>query len=115
MDFLIKIFFSAFLIALASEIAKRNSFLAALIIALPLTSVFSLIWLWRETADVSRVSALSMSVFWLVLPTLPFFVLLPQLLRLQWNFYAALFASLSFSIASSLLLMQVLKRFGVQL
>lgn len=113
--FLAKTLFSALVIALVSEIAKRSSFWAALLIALPLTTVLSLIWLWRETGDVAKVTQLSMGVFWLVLPTLLFFVLLPVLLRAQWGFYAALSASLAASTIAGVLLTLILKRFGITL
>lgn len=113
--FLAKTLFSALLIALVSEIAKRSSFWAALLIALPLTSVLALVWLWRETGDVLKVSQLATSVFWLVLPTLLFFLLLPALLKAQWNFYAALAASLSVSTVAGVLLAHILKRYGVTL
>jgi len=45
-----------------------------------------MIWLWRDTGDSERIAALSQGTFFLVLPTLPFFLVLPALLRQEWRF-----------------------------
>lgn len=113
--FLVKTLFSALLIALVSELAKRSTLLGALMVAVPLTSVLSLVWLWRETGDAARVAALSTGIFWMVLPTLPLFLVLPTLLKAQWPFYAALLASLAVSVFAGLATVQLLKRFDVTL
>jgi hypothetical protein len=80
------------LIALASEVARRSSFWGALILSLPLVSIPSILWLWRDTGDSERVAALAQGTFWLVLPTLPFFLALPLLLRQGLGFWHAMTA-----------------------
>jgi hypothetical protein len=77
--FLIKTFISALIIALASEIAKRSTFWGALLVSLPTMSILTMIWLYIETKDVDKISSLSWNILWLVLPTLPFFVIVPIL------------------------------------
>jgi hypothetical protein len=89
-QFLLKTLVSALLIAAASELARRSTLFAALIISLPLTSLLALAWLWRDTHDVQRVAALSNDILWLVLPSLLLFIALPLLLRLGFGFWAAL-------------------------
>ncbi|MBN2870061.1 MAG: DUF3147 family protein, partial [Campylobacterales bacterium] len=66
--YLAKIAITTVLIVLISEIAKRSSFWAAVLASLPLVSVLAMIWLYVDTKDVAKVSALSTGVFWLVLP-----------------------------------------------
>jgi len=53
-------------------------------------AVVAFIWLYRETGDTEKVAALSADIFWLVLPSLVLFVLLPVLLRHGWNFWTSL-------------------------
>lgn len=89
-QFLIKILISALLVAAVSEVARRSSLLGALLASLPVTSLLAFIWLYRETGDTEKVAALSADIFWLVLPSLVLFVLLPVLLRQGWNFWASL-------------------------
>lgn len=57
--------------------------MAGLIAALPFMSLLALTWTFLDTRDPGRVSRLSLDIFWMVLPTLPFFLLLPLLLRLK--------------------------------
>ena len=84
----LKIVVSALLIAAASELAKRNSILAALLISLPVTSILALSWGYVEGTSSADLAKLSMGIFWLVLPSLVFFPLLSRLLYggiLYWN------------------------------
>ena len=86
----LKTLISAVIIAAISEIAKRSPAFAALIASLPLVSVLGMLWIYQETSDVERIAAHAESTFWLVLPSLPMFLLLPALLRQGIGFYPAL-------------------------
>ena len=81
MYFLTKTLISALLIALISEIAKRYTWFAAILASLPITSILAMIWLYRDTKDAQRVANLSYGVFWMVVPSLAFFLILPILLK----------------------------------
>ena len=77
--FLLKVAISAVVVALASELAKRDSFWGALLVALPLTSILSISWLYAETHDNDLVTRLARDIFLLVPGSLLFF--LPFLLE----------------------------------
>ena len=113
--YLVKILISGAIIALASEIARRSPALGAIIISLPLISVLSMIWLWRDTADTDQIAQLSGATFWFVLPTLPMFLLLPWLLKQDFGFWLALGISCLFTSALYLCMVFVLSRFGISL
>jgi len=81
MHFLFKTLISALLIAAISEIAKRFTWFAATLASLPITSILAMIWLYYDTKDAQRVATLSYGVFWMVVPSLAFFLLLPLLLK----------------------------------
>ena len=87
---IIKTILTAVIIVGISEIGKRYTTFAALLAALPLTSLLAMIWLYSDTKDVERIADLSISIFWLVLPTLLFFLVLPWLLRQQYNFWLSI-------------------------
>lgn len=110
----IKILLSAFVIVAVSEIAKRSSMLGALLASLPLTSVLAFVWLYLDTGDVQKVSALSSDIFWLVLPTLPMFLLLPLLLKMGWGFWPSLAAVILVTAAGYGLMLLAFKQFSVQ-
>jgi len=77
--FLVKVLVSALVIALASELAKRDSFWGALLVALPLTSILAISWLYAETRDNALVTRFARDIFLLVPGSLLFF--LPFLLE----------------------------------
>ena len=87
---LVKVLISAVIIATVSEIAKRSPAFAALIASLPLISVLGMLWIYQETSDVERIASHAEATFWLVLPSLPMFLLLPAMLRHGFGFYLAL-------------------------
>lgn len=78
---IVKAAVSGVLIAVASEAARRSTFVGALIVSLPLISILSLAWLYWDTSNSGKVADLSWSILWLVVPSLAFFVALPLLIR----------------------------------
>ncbi|MEC4748838.1 DUF3147 family protein [Methylomicrobium sp. Wu6] len=95
-----------------SEIAKRNTLWAALVASLPLTSLLAFVWLYADTADSGRIAALSLDIFWLVLPSLALFLLLPFLLRLGWGFWISLGISCLVTATLYLIMIWIGGRFG---
>jgi hypothetical protein len=106
---------SGIIIAAASELARRSPAYGALILSLPLISILSMIWLWRDTGDSERIAALAQGTFWLVLPTLPLFLVLPWLLRMDIAFWLALAASCLLTVGLYLLTVWLLPKFGISL
>ena len=87
---IVKALISGVIIVAASELAKRNLAMGALLCALPLTSLMVLSWTWVETADTARISALSISILAYTIPSLVLFVALPLLLRTGAGFWLSL-------------------------
>lgn len=90
MQFLIKTLVSALMIAGISEVAKRSSIFGALIASLPLTSLLAFIWLYYDTQNNQKIIDLSYGIFWLVIPSLALFLILPLLLKSGVRFWWAL-------------------------
>jgi len=97
--YIAKLMLSAGIIVIVSEVAKVNAGLGALIKSLPLISILAMIWLYVDTQDTGRIAELSVSTFWLVLPTLPMFLVLPALLKSGMGFYASLGISIGVMLA----------------
>lgn len=113
--YVLKVFVSALVIVAITEIAKRSSGFAALVASLPLTSLLAFIWLHMEGAAPGEIAGLSRQIFWLVLPSLVLFVLLPVLLRQGLNFWLSLGLSAAATAGCYLALLPLLRRLGVQL
>jgi hypothetical protein len=112
---IVKTAVSGLIIAPASEVARRSPGWGALILSLPLISILSMIWLWRDTGDSERIAALAQGTFWLVLPTLPFFLALPAMLRHGVGFWPAMTVACHMTVALYLLAVWLLPKFGVSL
>jgi hypothetical protein len=98
-QYVIKVLLSAVIIVAVSEFSKRSSLIGGTMASLPLVSFLAMLWLYSDTRDAGKVAALSTSIFWLVLPSLVFFLALPPLLlKLKLNFY------LGFGLATVLML-----------
>ncbi len=72
--FVAKVLVSALAIAAASEVAKRSPFWGALLVALPLTSVLAMSWLYAETRDNALLTQFARDIFVLVPVSLVFFL-----------------------------------------
>jgi hypothetical protein len=109
----IKAALSGVIIAIVSEVAQRRPALGALIVSLPLVSILAIVWLWRNTGDVARIAAHAEATFWLVLPTLPMFLVFPALLRGGVGFWVALALSCLLTIMLYACAVWLLPRLGI--
>jgi hypothetical protein len=111
----IKAGLSGLIIAIVSEVAKRNPGWGALIVSLPLVSILAMIWLWHDTHDPRRLADHAGATFWFVLPSLPMFLLIPALLRSGWPFWAALGLGCMLTIILYALMTVIGPRFGLKI
>ncbi|MFZ2891374.1 DUF3147 family protein [Sulfuricurvum sp.] len=115
MYYIMKVAITTILIVLISEIAKRSSFWGAVLASIPLISVLAMIWLYVDTKDIDKISALSTGVFWLVLPSLALFVTLPILLKQGVGFYLSLMVSLIVTVVCYWGMVSILNHYGIKL
>ena len=111
--FVFKIALSAIVIAVISEISKRYSLTGGILASLPIVSVLAIIWLYVDTGSAEKVSKLSTSIFWMVLPSLTLFIMLPLLLKNKVPFYGALIISSIIMVVFYYLMILILKKFGI--
>ncbi len=114
MYLLFKYGITAALVVVISEAAKRSDRLGAIIAALPLVTVLTLIWLHLEHQPTSKIANHAYYTFWYVIPTLPMFLFFPWAIQ-RWGFWPALMASAVLTALSFLGFAYVLKRFAIQL
>lgn len=111
----LKVFVSAVLIVGISELAKRSSGMAALLAAIPVTSLLAFVWLHLEVTPPGDIADLSIQIFWMVIPSLLLFLLLPLMLRQGWNFWLSLALSMMATAGLYITLLPLLRRMGVQI
>jgi len=106
---------SVAVIVSVSEVSRRSPGIGGLIAALPFTSIMAMTWLYLDTKDSGKVGALSMSIFWFVLPSLLFLLLIPLLMgRFKLGFPLTMALACVFLIASSAGMFKLLSLAGVK-
>jgi len=111
----IKAAISGMIVAAVSEIARRYPGWGGLVASLPLTSLLAMVWLFRDTRDVERVAELSIGTFWFLLPSIPLFVVLPQLIRAGLGFWASMAIVVAGTLALYALMFWAAPRLGLKL
>jgi len=114
MYFILKAALSGVLIAVISEVARRYPGFGGLIASLPLISLMAIIWLWRDTdGDILQVAAHARATLWYVIPSLPFFLILPGLMEKGLNFWLSLLTASLITICLYLAAVWLASRLGI--
>lgn len=115
MRYALEVGLAALIVVAVKELAQRSTLFGALVASLPLTSLLAFVGLWLASAERERIAQLSTSIFWLVLPSLPLFLVFPYLLRRGLGFVPSLALACALTAGCYALLVRVLGRFGVAL
>ena len=94
---LTKLFVTAGLIVLISEIAKRSEKFGGMIAALPLTTLLVIFWMHFEGAPENKIANHITYTLFFIAPTLPMFFLFPWLIG-KFGFFAAATGSIVLTI-----------------
>jgi len=111
----IKVILTSLLVVGASEAAKRNFLIGAVLASLPLTSLLAMTWLYVDTGDTAKVASLATGIFWMVLPSLLLLLVLPWLLHRGWGFAPSLLVSIAITTAGYLAMLAVLQQLGIEI
>ena len=110
---LLKALVSGVLVAAASEIARRNPGWGGLVASLPLVSLLTMLWLWRDTGDAARIADLALSSTAFVIASLPAFVALVVLLRRGMAIPWAMLAFVAVGFAGYLAMIWLGRKWGL--
>jgi hypothetical protein len=111
--YIIKVLLSSVTIVAITEISKRNTTLGSILASVPLVSLLAFIWLYIDTKDTTKIAELSQGIFWLVIPSLLFFILFPLLLKKNVDFWLSLGMSLSIMVVGYFVMLFILKKVGI--
>jgi hypothetical protein len=112
---LFKVLITAILVIAISELGKRSTLAGALLASLPLMSLLALVWLYRDTGDALRAAQMARGIFWLVLPSLLFFLVFPFGIKIGWGFWPAMGAGIVATIVAYIGLLAIDRNFELQL
>lgn len=88
--FIVKALVTGVVVALIAGLSRRYELLAATLASLPLVSILAFVWIYLESRDTRKLIGMSHDIFWLVLPSLVFFLLFPALLKHDMVFWPAM-------------------------
>ena len=113
-NILVKCLITSGIVVVVSEVAKRSGRMGALVGALPLVSILTMLWLYHDRQPAQRISEYAGYTLWYVVPTLPFFLLFP-VLNTRFGFWIALGLGILSIFAAFLITAAVCRRFGIEL
>ena len=114
-QYALKILLSAVVLVTVAELAKRSSFLAAVLASLPLASLLAFTWIYIDSGNTQQIATLSHGIFWLVLPSLVLFITLPLLLRSGVHFWLSLFIACLATAIAYFGMIKLLESFGIRI
>ncbi len=113
--YIAKVLLSSVVLVAISEISKRSTTIGSILASVPLVSLLAFVWLYIDTKDTTKIAELSQGIFWLVIPSLIFFILFPVLLKKQVDFWLSMGISLTIMVIGYFIMLFVLKRFGINI
>ncbi len=113
--YIIKVLLSSVIIVAISEISKRSTLMGSIIASVPLVSLLAFIWMYIDTKDTVKIAELSQGIFWLVIPSLLFFILFPVLLKRNVEFWLSLGISLTLMVIGYFVMLFILKKAGINI
>lgn len=108
MAYLIKIIVATLVIVLVTELSKKDTKLAALLLALPIISFTAYTMIWFESKDVDRIAKLANENFIYVLPVMPVLPLFSWLLKHGFGYFTSMIMVIIIMIILFYLLQKVL-------
>ena len=90
MAYFIKIVIATLVIVLVTELSKKDTKLAALLLALPIISFTAYTMIWFESKDTERIAQLANENFIYVLPVMPALPIFSWLLRHGYGYFTSM-------------------------
>ena len=113
--YILKVLLSSVTIVAISEISKRSTTLGSIVASIPLVSLLAFVWMYIDTKDTVKIAELSTGIFWLVIPSLIFFILFPLFLKKNVDFWLSLGISLTVMVIGYFVMLFILKKVGINI
>lgn len=115
MSVVIKAVLTAAFIVAVSEIAKRSTLIASLMVALPMATILTVANIYIGDGDAARATRFATTTLFLVPPGLSFFIVLILAQKAGLHFWPSFGLSLIATAASCWAFIYLARRFGIAL
>ena len=113
--FIIKVLITSILIAVISEVGKRNSLMAAIYASLPMITLLAMVWLYLDSSDVQKAASLSWNVLIAIVPGCVFLIAFPLLVKFGLNFWISMLISIILTTIAYWAYFAIIRHFGINL
>ena len=107
MAYFIKILIAVLVIVFVTELSKKDTKLAALLLALPIISLTAYTMVWFESKDTEKIAKLAHENFIYVLPVMPVLPLLSWMLKQGCKYFTSLSMVIIFMVILFYLLQKI--------
>ena len=108
MVYLIKIIIAVLVIVLVTEVSKKDTKIAALLLALPIISFTAYTIIWFESKDTEKIAKLANENYIYVLPVLPILPLFSWMLKNGFGYFTSMVMVIILMIILFYLLQKIL-------
>lgn len=98
-----------------TELAKKNAYASAAIIAFPVMTAFAMALLYIDTGEAAQSYKLGFTTFWLIIASLSFFLFLFITRQIGMGFWVSFSSSIVVTMLSIVGITVLLKQFGIDL
>jgi ABC-type multidrug transport system permease subunit len=108
MTYFIKIIIATLVIVLVTELSKKDTKIAALLLALPIISFTAYTMIWFESKDTDKIAKLANENFIYVLPVMPALPLFSWLLKNHYGYFTSMIVVIFIMIILFYLLQKIM-------
>lgn len=112
--YITKLFVTALLIVLISEISKRSSIAGAILAAIPLVSILAMTWMYIDTNSSLKAVEFSKNIVWLIAPSMTLFIAFPILIEKGFNFYVSIILAILLTVFAYYSVIYTLEKLGIR-
>ena len=114
MESLIRVGLTALMVLILSEIAKRSSFIAAIVASSPIATIATCYWLYSENQSIEHIWRFAWQTTMLLPPSLVFFIGMPLALKKGMSFTLAMPLFIVVMLVTYTAYILILSRFGIK-
>ncbi len=109
----VKVILTCAIILGVNEVSKKDVLFSAILVSIPLISVLSMMWMHHDGTETKKIAQFGRDVFWLVLPSLLLFIVMPLMIDRGIGFWTSLGTGIFITACAYLVIIYMLGETGI--